>query len=676
MKKKVFIFSLRIKNSILIANQIEDLFPNDIECIPLVIEDEINNIDEGDLILASSLFVAEKIVVRFNKKKDDVLVIKKTIRNDNLKKLMYIPSGTDVILVNDMAETTFDTIGMLYTLGIKHINIQAYYPGIVDFEKIHLAITPNEELYVPNFVEKIINIGDRIIDPVSTFEVLSRLNLINKDNFQTLFKYMNEAVPRNKGFIEIFNTLFDNMLQFETVVNNSKDSIIIFDKNMLISAFNKASEKIFNIKSWEVKGVNINKFLEANKLYDLNVECSVVDNLITINGIDYLANIDLNDFNSGDFRGVIYLTNSESINQREVKYRSEIKNRGHFSKYSFEDILGKSKEINRIKSLAKKFAVSDSTVLIEGKSGTGKELIAHAIHKTSHRRNKAFIAFNCAALNENLVESELFGYVGGAFTGANKNGKAGLFELAHGGTIFLDEIGSISMNMQIKLLRVLQEKEIVRVGSADIIPVDIRIIVATNENLIELVRNNEFRLDLFYRLNILYLKLPELRERIEDIPVLIEGFLKKYKSNIDFSNETMNKLKQYEWPGNIRELENCLEYLINIDKEIIEPEDLPEYINYRDNIIENREEYLFNDIEYFKLLHQIYKAYESNRKIGRKALKVELEKEKLYLTEQEIRYRLLKLRDSGYIDINAGRAGSKITDKGIMLIDKYNKKLV
>jgi DNA-binding NtrC family response regulator len=241
----------------------------------------------------------------------------------------------------------------------------------------------------------------------------------------------------------------------------------------------------------------------------------------------------------------------------------------------FDDIIGTSSPMQQLFELVQRIAPEDSTVLIEGESGTGKELIARAIHKHSPRANKPFIKVNCGALNENLLESELFGHEKGAFTGAYKRRK-GRFELANGGTLFLDEVGDISLAMQVKLLRVLQEQELERVGGEETISVDVRIICATHRNLSKMVMEEKFREDLFYRLSVIPIKLPALRERKEDIPALVEHFLSKRKTVHTFRTiipEGMKLLMQYSWPGNIRELENLIERLqVVSDGETIEPD--------------------------------------------------------------------------------------------------------
>jgi len=244
---------------------------------------------------------------------------------------------------------------------------------------------------------------------------------------------------------------------------------------------------------------------------------------------------------------------------------------GEYSKYSFDDILGVSPGILQAKASLGRAARTDSTILIRGESGTGKEIFAHAVHAAGYRSKGPFVAINCSAIPESLLESELFGYMEGAFTGAKKGGKPGKFELAEGGTLFLDEIGDMPIHLQSKLLRVLENRSIERVGGTEPLPVDVRIIAATNQNLEEMVDRHEFRGDLYYRLSVIPVFIPPLRERKEDIPVLIDHFLEKYGQKLargtqELDERSTRTLIGYDWPGNVRELQNAIEYAINMSE--------------------------------------------------------------------------------------------------------------
>jgi len=264
----------------------------------------------------------------------------------------------------------------------------------------------------------------------------------------------------------------------------------------------------------------------------------------------------------------------KSLMLENVYLRQELQ-----EKYGFHNIVGKSKKMQEIYRIIAKVAMTDSTVLIYGQSGTGKELIARAIHFNSPRREKQFVPVDCAVLSENLLESELFGHVRGSFTGAVTT-KPGLFEVADGGTVFLDEVGNISLSIQAKLLRVLQEREFTPVGGTKAKKVDIRLIAATNKDLEKMIKEETFREDLYYRLNIVPILLPPLRERQEDIPILAVHFLKKYAEEMGktikgITPEAMEKMIRYPWPGNVRELENVIERtVVMIDDEMVRVEHL------------------------------------------------------------------------------------------------------
>ncbi len=268
----------------------------------------------------------------------------------------------------------------------------------------------------------------------------------------------------------------------------------------------------------------------------------------------------------------------------ELKHYKKVLKKIQGAHYSWESIIGSSKAINEAKYLGAKASETDSTVLITGDSGTGKELFAHAIHNDSKRQEAPFIKVNCGAIPYELLESELFGYVEGAFTGSKRGGQVGKFELAHRGSIFLDEIGDLPMNMQVKLLRVIQEKEIQKLGDSRTIKIDIRIIAATNKDLKEQVKNKLFREDLYYRLNVMSIEVPSLENRIADIEELSWHLIKKISRHLGkyvtgISGKAMDVLNNHSWPGNVRELENVLERGINIcEGEIIQVKDLPLYL--------------------------------------------------------------------------------------------------
>lgn len=369
--------------------------------------------------------------------------------------------------------------------------------------------------------------------------------------------------------------------KFKAIIEHTYNGIISVDSKGNIKTFNPAAERLLNFKSIDVADKNINEVLPEIEINDtLNQGIEEMDVIRNINGNKFMfSNIPIKVENQV-VGAISFFHDIKKIQQMEEKIRREVVEAGHYAKYTFDDVIGKSEEIKELIRISKEYARVDSTILIQGETGTGKEVIAQSIHNYSLRAMGPFVAVNCAALPESLLESELFGYVAGSFTGADKRGKKGFFELAHGGTIFLDEISEMNPLLQGRLLRVLQEKQIMRIGDNKLMPVDVRIIAATNRKLEQHVKEGKFREDLYYRLNILKLNLIPLRERKEDISYLINEFIKVFsrklgKERVVLSSRALEYLCCYEWPGNVREIKNFAERIVVISKKIcVELEDI------------------------------------------------------------------------------------------------------
>lgn len=365
---------------------------------------------------------------------------------------------------------------------------------------------------------------------------------------------------------------FVNRLGF--ILNSINDGVLALDETGKVFFCNPVAEKLLGIKSRDVLEKNISQLIGCEalkKIYHDGQKAS--DSLVRLDaGKEMLVNRVTFKVGGGQCL-VINFQVVSAIRQMEERIRQELHAQGLVAKYRFSDICGDSELIKDAIEQARKFARSQSTVLISGESGTGKELFAQSIHNESSRCHGPFVAINCAALPETLLESELFGYEEGAFTGARRGGKLGLFEIAHGGSIFLDEIAELGPQLQGRILRVVQQREVMRVGGQRVIPVDVRIITATNRNLFEAVQKGSFREDLFYRLNVLQLKVPTLRKRPEDIPALFHHFLVRRKEKRVprcVPHHITDRMKRYSWPGNVRELENFVERYFAIGEEDFE----------------------------------------------------------------------------------------------------------
>ncbi len=372
--------------------------------------------------------------------------------------------------------------------------------------------------------------------------------------------------------------------QRDIILDSINEGVFTISMDRLITSFNRAAERITGVPRIEAIGRNCSDVFHANicekdcaikKTFEtgrpvINSTAYIVDN----NGSRIPIRISTAIIKDGSGNIVGGVETFQDLSQVE-RLQKELK-----SRHTFEDIVGKSTVMTRLFEIMPLIAESSSTVLIEGPSGTGKELFARAIHNLSQRRKKRFVAVNCAALPDTLLESEFFGHKAGAFTDARRD-KAGRFMLANGGTIFLDEIGDISPALQVRLLRVLQERVVEPLGAVEPVKVDVRVIAATNKVLAQLVKEGKFREDLYYRIHVIHLQLPELKERREDIPLLIEHMIGKYnrlqgKSIAGISPEAMSCLMEYDFPGNVRELENIIEQTFVLCRgEIIELHHLP-----------------------------------------------------------------------------------------------------
>jgi len=629
-------------------------------------------INNCDLVIFSSDLVYEeaKALVTLDSKVD-IIVGKRTLNFDYLQDIISIPKDTKVLLVNDLEETSRELIKNLKTLGLNHLNYLPYYPSIKNQDKnIKYAITPGEEKYVPNYIEKTINIGPRLFDfttiakILNYFDFLDEASCIFSDNYLHKLINLSKNLALKKNETEILKNDLKNIL------DGFKEGLLAFNLSGHVTLINNNLKKLLKIRHKNTKNIHLNELIYNKKLlsYLLNDQ----DNtpfVLTLEGQEiFVQKINSNESNNA----VVSFKYDHQLplgtqNTKELS-------KGYSAKYRFENIIGESNEILKAKKIAKRLAPSDITILIEGDSGTGKELFASSIHNHSARGSEKFLAINFSALPDDLIESELFGYVDGAFTGAKKGGKKGLFEEADGGTIFLDEIGDVSFKVQTRLLRVLEEKEIMPIGSNKIIPINVRVIAATNKDLEERVSTNEFRKDLYYRLKMGYIHLPSLKERKSDIPSLAKHLIDQSTVNsISLSENVVDFFKSYDWPGNIRELKNIITYMIAYsDKNYLTMEDLPQKYYFKN--VNSNEKPMTNDLNYqldrneIYILNCINDLIGSGTKPSRKKISVKSEADGFSLSINQVRRILNELEELDLIIKRKGRYGTNITQKGLEVI--------
>ncbi|GBF35710.1 zinc sigma-54-dependent two-component system response regulator [Desulfocucumis palustris] len=422
-------------------------------------------------------------------------------------------------------------------------------------------------------------VDGKIVGAVAVFQDVTEIQNI-----------IDELTTRNEKVEELQETL-TNILEL------SSDGIVAVDRDYKITMANQAYASFFNKSVEELIGRHVRKIYGANPIFPKAMETGVPEYgyVTTLNGQEIIANrmpIRKNGEIVGALGTVVFknIADLQALSEKiqnlrnQLDYYKDELERTQRSRFSFDQIIGQNPSFTALKETARRVARSHSTVLLRGESGTGKELFARAIYTESGRNHGPFVRVNCAAVPENLLESELFGYKDGAFTGARKGGQVGKFELADKGVIFLDEIGDMSLQMQAKLLRVLQEKEIERLGDTRPRQVDVRVIAATNRNLEEMIINSEFREDLYYRINVITLTIPPLRGRMEDLDLLLQYFIEHFNKRFgcrvtEIEPEVMAVLRSHRWPGNVRELENVVERAFNmLEGDTIQKEHLPLYL--------------------------------------------------------------------------------------------------
>lgn len=409
--------------------------------------------------------------------------------------------------------------------------------------------------------------------------------LFAKDIFVNFTKKLSELISGKIEAAEYADQLKVNLNETLAILNSVHDGVIAIDDQGAIYRINQSATNKFGVTE-NLIGKDISEILPNQAVREIRRRNEYIDNEVTIRGeygeINVLLTSKEIEHEGKDYGTILIMKSITDASNIASKLLHESD-----YKVDFSDIIGESKAIQDVISFSYKIADSDSTVLIRGESGTGKELFARAIHNQSSRRNGPFVAINCGAIPETLLESELFGYEDGAFTGAKKGGKVGKCQLANGGTLFLDEVGDIPIFLQVKFLRMLQERMIERVGGNKDIPIDIRVIAATNRNLESMIETNEFRSDLYYRLNVIPIFIPPLRERSEDILIISRHFMEKYsgllrKNVYDMTPQAAKILTAYHWPGNIRELENTIECALNVEgQEILTSFSIPERVKGR-----------------------------------------------------------------------------------------------
>lgn len=585
----------------------------------------------------------------------NVVVMTRSIERTYLKRIIHIPTDTDVLVVNDTLSSAQEMVLMFYELGIGHLNLipfdLAQEPTGI-YRDIQYAITPNEPQLVPVYIPTVINTGYRAIGFDTMVHIANTLKLAGRVTYN-LVRYISTITEPMQDYRASYFSSFLKERLLNEYVYDSSDAIFAVDANEKIIYCNLRARELFSFDA-DMTDIPVKTYLPGNLMQLIASKKELLHHPVAFGGMDFLLDKTTIAVGDEELGYSITLRDEILLKDMETSFNKKLREKGFYAKHVFSDLQHTSAIMTKSIEMAQQAALTDYTILIGGETGTGKELLAQAIHNGSPRKNMPFIAVNCAAISETLLESELFGYEEGAFTGARKHGKLGYFEQANRGTIFLDEIGDISPRLQLGLLRVLQEKQIMKIGSDRIVDVDVRIIAATNKDLWQEVGKGSFRQDLYFRISAITISLPPLRKRREDLPILFHTFMGKNYNKI--SPKSREALLRYGWPGNVRELENCALYYRTLGE-------LPPQICARDASAGDGA-----DPE--KLVLQIIAAGEGiGHGVGRPAMLRLLQERGTPISDAALRKVLRRLQDGGLVTIGSGRQGTQLTARGRQSFD-------
>ena len=565
--------------------------------------------------------------------------IQVTYRKEAIIRLREIPKGTTVLFVNLTETMAREAVTQLEQLGVTHLKFILYAPGCPLGEIPRIAVTPDEERYVPEGVKQIINLGQRTCSADTMIEAAMRLGLSELLEEEGFRNYQESVCANTYYFDQMFSRSRRLESQFDMLMDVLDQGVVAVDEKGDIYAINPMARDITHVlgdAALNQQGGRVFPYIPFDQCLRDKKETEpkvvrVAGSLVSV----YVRPVLRREQCVGAF-AILQKFNEMERRQNELRGQLMKKGQGHRAKYCFDDVIGQSEAIRYTKEILRKMARTESPVLLIGETGTGKELFAHSVHNASRRSSQPFVAVNCGAMPENLLESELFGYEEGAFTGAKKGGRPGLFEFAHQGTLFLDEVEGMSPALQVKLLRVLQEREIMR-G--------------------------------------------------EDIFLILEHFRQEMGGKFALSQEIRQLFREYPWYGNVRELHNVAEYLNFTGRDVITERELPPTFqgwksrgkDLSPGVIRRLSPHPVSGKENRTgarqvVLELLFEASRDGRPIGRDGILKESAERGLHLTQPQVRTILKSLEQEGCILIRRGRGGSVITEKGIQVLRERAEK--
>ena len=669
-KKKISVIALDPRAGESYKRDIDRLFAGaaDVSVFSMLDGSAAGVLDRADLFAASTdAYGSPEELMRHIPIDSQTMAIEVSFRWSDLRKLKELPAGSRVLFVNMTETMAREAIAQLEQFGVTQIQWIPFYPGAPEIPDVHIAVTPDELRYVPPGMETVIDLGQRVCTSGMMIEIALRLGLESLLEGAAFQEYAQEVATSNYSFDRMFARSIRLESQFHILMESLEDGVVGVNEKGEIFACSRHAEEMTLVSAPLVLGRRCEEVFP----YIPFVQClqnrqTLPAKAIRVGGVNLSVEVVPVIRQNACIGAFALLQRFNDVEARQSELRSQLFHKGHYAKYSFADVVGQSEAIRKTKETLGRMALSESPVLLIGETGTGKELFAHAVHQASRRGSGPFVAINVAAFPENLLESELFGYEEGAFTGAKKGGRPGLFELAHRGTLFLDEVEGMSTALQIKLLRALQEREVMRVGGNRIIHVDVRIVAATNEALEQKVREGSFRRDLYYRLNTLPVLIPPLTERGDDIFLLTEHFRRELGGSFHLTEPVKAFFRRHSWPGNIRELRNAVEYFIYTGHADIGLEDLPPtlFLSGGPALRPSAPAEESPSDSFSFVLSQLYAASESGASMGRETLLRRAREARVPLSQREVRDILADMAAQGLARVSRGRGGSQLTPKG------------
>lgn len=682
-RKSILFVSLSQHTSDYHVALLNDIFRSEVDVFTYALHDKSSSLPSGDfsIVLAAGtrsytkcldIFPAEKVM--FSTREVSFPTF--------LDKVLRLPPGKRVLLVCETEEVSKEITLQLLQHGVNHIDYVPYWSGCGrDVRDIDTALTPGMTQYVPRHVKTVIDMQRRplalsvVLDMIERLELdrsyIDRYILANSKQLYAVYKSMSECAFRN---IMLESCLTE-------LVGASDDAVMVTDGDVISCCSNSAADFAGQPKS-KLIGKRISDFFKVAIADKELREGTALSGTLSRESRAIACTCRIfADLHDGSLPRRIYrlLSASEGKKAAQSRAGARVGDGGHVARYRFSDIIAEGESAAKARELAASMARShiEAPILILGESGTGKEMFAQSIHNASARARGPFVAVNFGAMPETLAESELFGYERGAFTGAHKAGKRGLFAMADGGTIFLDEITNASTMIQARLLRVLEERSLMRVGGVSVVPVDVRVITATNSNMRELMARGLFREDLYHRLSSFTLHLPPLRQRMECLRPMLLSFMEKRGVRNDILPEVWDRLYAYSWPGNVRQLKNAVDYLtLKTDLGPITLEDVPHFL--REPLAETRSgtsrEMWAAPEPRQRINAALLRIFRDNAartpRLGRKNILEHMARQGIPLSAGQYRELVAALAEKGLVRIGRTKQGCVITEEGRRFLER------